>query len=191
MIQLVSSYGTNRKSKISSSHDILSAVPSEYTATERHPARIVEECYLNRPENYDKILSHLFVCTLHWNSSNWNFYICMLWSIKAVLKGWMYTLICSQKGLIIASIVSVKLNLRIYSLQNVNSTYITHITTSRNLLYNGYLVSFPGVKRPGRGVDHPPPSSIKVKERVELYVYSPSRPSWPVVGLNSLLYITT
>jgi len=27
--------------------------------------------------------------------------------------------------------------------------------------------SFPGVKRPGRGVDHPPPSSA-VKERVEL-----------------------
>ena len=26
-----------------------------------------------------------------------------------------------------------------------------------SLLYNGYRVSFPGVKRPGRGVDHPPP----------------------------------
>jgi hypothetical protein len=25
-----------------------------------------------------------------------------------------------------------------------------------SLLYNGYWVSFPGVKRPGRGVDHPP-----------------------------------
>jgi len=28
--------------------------------------------------------------------------------------------------------------------------------------------SFLGVKRPGRGVDHPPPSSADVKERVEL-----------------------
>jgi hypothetical protein len=27
--------------------------------------------------------------------------------------------------------------------------------------------SFSGVKRPGRGVDHPPPSSAEVKERVE------------------------
>ena len=27
--------------------------------------------------------------------------------------------------------------------------------------------SFPGVKRPGRGVDHPPPPSAEVKERVE------------------------
>jgi hypothetical protein len=43
-------------------------------------------------------------------------------------------------------------------------------------------VSFPGVKRPGRGVDHPPPSSAKVKGRVELYLYSPSGPSWPVLG---------
>jgi len=42
--------------------------------------------------------------------------------------------------------------------------------------------SFPGVKRPGRGVDHPPPSSAEVKERVELYLYSPSGPSWPVIG---------
>jgi len=79
--------------------------------------------------------------------------------------------------------------------------------------------SFPEVKRPGRGVDHPPhvaprlkkeysytsPAplvfrglfygelevffgyfylklSAEVKERVELYLYSPSCPSWPVLG---------
>jgi hypothetical protein len=33
--------------------------------------------------------------------------------------------------------------------------------------------SFPGVKRPGRGVDHPPQSSAEVKERVELYPAPP------------------
>jgi len=33
--------------------------------------------------------------------------------------------------------------------------------------------SFPGVKRPGHGIDHPLPPSAKVKERVELYLYSP------------------
>jgi hypothetical protein len=32
---------------------------------------------------------------------------------------------------------------------------------------------FPGVNRSGRGLDHPPPSSAEVKERVELYLYSP------------------
>jgi hypothetical protein len=52
-----------------------------------------------------------------------------------------------------------------------------------SLLYNGYRVSFPGLKRPERGVDHPSPSSAEVKERVELYLYSPSGPSWPVLGL--------
>jgi len=41
--------------------------------------------------------------------------------------------------------------------------------------------SFPGVKRPGRGVNHPPPSGAEVKKRVELYVCSPYGSSWPVL----------
>jgi hypothetical protein len=51
-----------------------------------------------------------------------------------------------------------------------------------SLLYNEYRVSFPGVKRPGLGVNHPPPSSAEVKERVDLYLCSPSEPSRPVPG---------
>jgi hypothetical protein len=39
-----------------------------------------------------------------------------------------------------------------------------------------------GVKRLWRGVDHPPPSSARVKERVELYLCFPSGPSWHVLG---------
>ena len=46
--------------------------------------------------------------------------------------------------------------------------------------------SFEGLKRPGRGVDHPPQSSVEVKERVELFLYSPSGPSWPVLVRTSL-----
>ena len=42
--------------------------------------------------------------------------------------------------------------------------------------------SFPGVKRPGRGVDHPPSSSSEVEGRVKLYTCSPSGPSWLVLG---------
>ena len=42
--------------------------------------------------------------------------------------------------------------------------------------------SFLGVKRRGRSVDHPPPSSAEVEGRVELYMCSPSGPSWPVLG---------
>ena len=42
--------------------------------------------------------------------------------------------------------------------------------------------SFPGVKRPGRGADHPPPSKCRGQERVELYHYSPP------LGLHGLLW---
>jgi len=42
--------------------------------------------------------------------------------------------------------------------------------------------SFLEVQWLGNGVDHPSSSSAEVKERVELYLYSPSRPLWPVLG---------
>ena len=42
--------------------------------------------------------------------------------------------------------------------------------------YTGGTGSFPGVKRPRRGVNHPPPSSAEVKERVGLYFYYPTVP---------------
>jgi hypothetical protein len=48
--------------------------------------------------------------------------------------------------------------------------------------YTMVTVSFPGVKRPERGVDHPTSSSAEVKEIVELYLYSPPGPSWPILG---------
>ena len=59
--------------------------------------------------------------------------------------------------------------------------------------------SFPAVKRPGRGADHPPLPKRRGHERVELYLYSPCGPSWPVLGrtlfymyihiLHSFLYV--
>jgi len=42
--------------------------------------------------------------------------------------------------------------------------------------------SSPGLKQPGHGIDHPPPSNAKDMERVELYLYSLSGPLWPVLG---------
>ena len=54
-----------------------------------------------------------------------------------------------------------------------------------SLLYNGHLVSS-GIKRPWRGTDHPTPYSAEVKERIELHLYSPSGPSWPVIRWPSL-----
>jgi len=43
---------------------------------------------------------------------------------------------------------------------------------------------FPEVKRPGRGVEHPPSARVEVKERIELYFYSPSGTSWLVLEGN-------
>ena len=54
-------------------------------------------------------------------------------------------------------------------------------TLRPSLLYNGYRV-FLGGKSTGRGVDHSPPSIADVKERTELYLYSPSGPSWSVLS---------
>jgi len=56
-----------------------------------------------------------------------------------------------------------------------------------SLLYNGHLVSFPWVKRPGRGLGHPPtPSIAEVKKRVELYLYTPSVPYFSRVNFPLL-----
>jgi hypothetical protein len=51
-----------------------------------------------------------------------------------------------------------------------------------SLLDNGYRVFSPWVKRPGRGVDHPPPSSTKVKERVVIPLLS----LWAFVACSRL-----
>ena len=42
--------------------------------------------------------------------------------------------------------------------------------------------SLRGVKWPGRVFDHPPQSIVEVKERIELYLCSPSGTLWPVLG---------
>lgn len=40
----------------------------------------------------------------------------------------------------------------------------------------------PRVKQLGHGIVHPPPFCAAIKRKVELYVYSPRVPSWPVLG---------
>lgn len=42
-----------------------------------------------------------------------------------------------------------------------------------DLPYGGYRAPFQGVKRPGHGVVHSPPSSVEVKERSELFLLLP------------------
>jgi hypothetical protein len=50
-----------------------------------------------------------------------------------------------------------------------------------SLLYNGYRV-FPRGKTAGAWLCPHTPPKAEVKERVELYLYSTSEPSWPVLG---------
>ena len=50
-----------------------------------------------------------------------------------------------------------------------------------SLLYNRYRV-YPEDESAGTWRWQPTPSSAEVKERVELYLHSPSGPSWPVLG---------
>jgi hypothetical protein len=42
--------------------------------------------------------------------------------------------------------------------------------------------SFPGVERPGRGADHPPPSSAEVGNEYSYTSTTPLGPWWPVIG---------
>jgi len=49
-------------------------------------------------------------------------------------------------------------------------------------MYNGYQVSYLQGDAARCGIDHPPPSSTEVKERVVLYLYWVSEQSCPIEG---------
>jgi hypothetical protein len=60
--------------------------------------------------------------------------------------------------------------------------FSAHIQISPGALPSSYKMGtalFPGVKQPWHLL--PTPYSIKVKERIELYLYSNSVPSWQVI----------
>jgi hypothetical protein len=86
----------------------------------------------------------------------------------------------------------------------LSTTLITGDRDSSVGLTTGYGMDGPGIEsrcgpdfrypsRPalGLGVNHPFPSSADVKERVELYLYSTSGLSWPVIGRPLPLPYTT
>jgi hypothetical protein len=52
-------------------------------------------------------------------------------------------------------------------------------------------VRFPGGKAARSGIPHTPPSNANVKERVELHLYSPFGPSWPVQSWTLPLFLTS
>jgi hypothetical protein len=67
----------------------------------------------------------------------------------------------------------------------VRARYSTPVQTSPGAhpaYYTKGTGSFLAVKWPVQGVEHPPTSSTDVKESIELYLYFPSGPLWPVLG---------
>jgi hypothetical protein len=99
-------------------------------------------------------------------------------------------------------------------LMHVNTYHTTIVSRVSSVgITTRYVLDGPGIEsRCGRDFPHlsrqalrptqgpaarpwrwpPTPSSVEVKERVQLYLYSPCRPSWPVLGWNlPLLYFTT
>jgi hypothetical protein len=64
--------------------------------------------------------------------------------------------------------------------------YFQHTSGIHTTMGSG---SFPGIKRPGRGADHPPPSKSRGHKRVGLYLYSPSGSQWPVIGRTWYSYM--
>ena len=71
-----------------------------------------------------------------------------------------------------------------FSAPILQSSSVTRAPLSSKL---GYKVSCLGVRRPGRVVDRPSPLSAEVKERVEVYLYSPSGFLWLVLAWNAAM----
>ena len=62
------------------------------------------------------------------------------------------------------------------------SAHVPTVPGAHPASYTISTMDFPGVKRPGCGVDYPPTPSAEVKERVGLYLSSISGHSRPVLG---------
>jgi hypothetical protein len=55
------------------------------------------------------------------------------------------------------------------------------------LLYNGYWVSFPQVKQPGHGIDHPHPSSLRLEKEYS----NTSTPLWACITCSTVNFTST
>jgi hypothetical protein len=60
----------------------------------------------------------------------------------------------------------------------IHSSFLAYFPFLRNKIEHYEIFMLSGVKRAGHEADHSPPSSAEVKECVELYLHSPSTPSW-------------
>jgi hypothetical protein len=84
------------------------------------------------------------------------------------------------------SVVGVATHYRLDSL-GIKSSRVNFLHPSRQVMGPTqsplhWVLVFSPVKQPGHGIDHQPPCSAEVKERVELYIYCLFGPSWSVPG---------
>jgi hypothetical protein len=99
------------------------------------------------------------------------------WGLRPSMVHWLYTSDSLQAG---RSGNQIPVGARFSApIQTVPGAYPASCTMGTR--------SFPGVKRPGRGVDHPHPSSVKVKERVEL----PLLPLWAFMACSRVNFTCT
>jgi hypothetical protein len=111
------------------------------------------------------------------------------------LQNYKRKYVSSPKQKIIKNLLYSVIKLKCYMFTSVGARFSAPVQTGPGAYPASCTMgtgSFPGVKRQRSGVDHPPLSSAEVKERVQLYLYSPSGPSWPVLGWTlPLPYIFT
>jgi hypothetical protein len=77
--------------------------------------------------------------------------------------------------------IATRYGLEIESRWGRDFPHLSRPALGQSLLYNGYRV-FPRGKAAGAWCWPPKPSSVEVKERVELFFYSPTVPSGQVTG---------
>jgi len=118
---------------------------------------------------------NLYLCT----SVHYDLYF--IWNL--VRLHWL-----SQKWLIVQKNWGTITNTQLMKLTNISWSTLLYDLHSTHLrkdylwiyMFNGSPVSLLEAKWPGHGINQPPPSSSKFKERVGLYILSP-------FGLHSLL----
>jgi len=85
----------------------------------------------------------------------------------------MPILFCGVKNSCSKSMIFVSFSIDKYKITfSYSAPFLTQLTSCTPTKSNLYLAN-PLAVRPGRDADPSPPSSAKVKNRVELYIYSP------------------
>jgi hypothetical protein len=122
-------------------------------------------------------LVYLLLLTVQYNKQNKIILCTFLWTRELGYRSrYSYSLRAGRSG------DRVSVGARFSA--TVQTGYETHPAS-----YTMGTGSFPEVKQPSRCLNRPLQSNAEVKDRVGLYLYSTSGPSWPVLGWNFPLFL--